>query len=120
MSLIGRFPHSHSEASSLLSKRFSGETVQKLVKENRVDLPDTAICPCIKNIVATLNLGVKIDLKVLAKKCKNTEYNPKASNIVPTSGAFLFKYLSNTVLSYTAVYGCYHPFERTENYCSSL
>jgi transcription initiation factor TFIID TATA-box-binding protein len=77
MSLIGRFPHSHSEASSLLSKRFSGETVQKLVKENRVDLPDTAICPCIKNIVATLNLGVKIDLKVLAKKCKNTEYNPK-------------------------------------------
>jgi transcription initiation factor TFIID TATA-box-binding protein len=35
------------------------------------------IVPSIKNIVSTLNLGVSVELKLLAKKCKNTEFNPK-------------------------------------------
>merc|ERR1711904_646523 len=37
----------------------------------------TPLDPSIKNIVATLNLGSKVNLQVIAKKCKNTEYNPK-------------------------------------------
>merc|ERR1711918_70178 len=36
--------------------------------------------PSIKNIVATLNLGSKVNLHIIAKKCKNTEYNPKATH----------------------------------------
>eukprot|EP00746_Dinoflagellata_sp_MGD_P146028 gnl/MRDRNA2_/MRDRNA2_78564_c0_seq2.p1 gnl/MRDRNA2_/MRDRNA2_78564_c0~~gnl/MRDRNA2_/MRDRNA2_78564_c0_seq2.p1 ORF type:complete len:189 (+),score=12.38 gnl/MRDRNA2_/MRDRNA2_78564_c0_seq2:244-810(+) len=37
----------------------------------------TPLDPSIKNIVATLNLGTKVNLEVIAQKCKNTEYNPK-------------------------------------------
>jgi hypothetical protein len=36
--------------------------------------------PSIKNIVATINLGSKVNLRVISKKCKNTEYNPKAKS----------------------------------------
>jgi len=44
------------------------------------DLVPHLVSPCdpsIKNIVATINLGIRIKLEILAKKCKNTEYNPK-------------------------------------------
>jgi transcription initiation factor TFIID TATA-box-binding protein len=31
----------------------------------------------IQNITATANLGVRLDLKKIALKCRNTEYNPR-------------------------------------------
>ena len=31
----------------------------------------------IQNITATANLGVKLDLKKIALKCRNTEFNPR-------------------------------------------
>lgn len=31
----------------------------------------------IQNITATANLGVRLDLKTIALKCRNTEFNPR-------------------------------------------
>lgn len=39
--------------------------------------PPTAISPIIQNVVATVNLNCKLDLKQIALKAKNAEYNPK-------------------------------------------
>jgi len=56
-----------------LQKNFSDAEIKNSTIEKKLFLD-----PLIKNIVATLNLGVSINLQTLANKCKNTEYNPKA------------------------------------------
>ena len=35
--------------------------------------------PQLQNMVATVNLGCKLELKQIALKARNSEYNPKAS-----------------------------------------
>ena len=37
----------------------------------------SGIVPQLQNIVATVNLGVKLDLKSVALHARNAEYNPK-------------------------------------------
>jgi transcription initiation factor TFIID TATA-box-binding protein len=56
-------PHSPSAAGSVIetSDGLSGGTL--LIR--------------IQNITATANLGVRLDLKKIALKCRNTEYNPR-------------------------------------------
>lgn len=39
--------------------------------------PDTQIQPQLQNIVSTVNLGCKLDLKKIALHARNAEYNPK-------------------------------------------
>lgn len=40
-------------------------------------LPDVNIIPQLQNIVSTVNLGCKLDLKKIALHARNAEYNPK-------------------------------------------
>ena len=35
-----------------------------------------------RNIVSTVNLGCKLDLKTIALRARNAEYNPKVRTIV--------------------------------------
>jgi hypothetical protein len=37
----------------------------------------TGLMPVVQNIVSTVNLGVKLDLKTIALKARNAEYNPR-------------------------------------------
>lgn len=39
----------------------------------------SGIVPTLQNIVATVDLGVKLDLKVIALGARNAEYNPKVT-----------------------------------------
>ena len=61
----------------------------------------SGITPQLQNIVATVNLGVKLDLKNVALHARNAEYNPKVlcplmdvphltvpSSYVPSSDSF--------------------------------
>ena len=43
---------------------------------DRVKHP-SGIVPVLQNVVATVNLGVRLDLKNIALKARNAEYNPK-------------------------------------------
>ncbi len=37
----------------------------------------SGIVPTLQNVVATVNLGCKLDLKHIAMQARNAEYNPK-------------------------------------------
>merc|ERR1719393_151791 len=37
----------------------------------------SGLVPTLQNVVATVNLGCKLDLKVIALQARNSEYNPK-------------------------------------------
>ena len=39
---------------------------------------ESQITPQLQNVVATVNLGTKLDLKEIALHARNAEYNPKA------------------------------------------
>lgn len=41
------------------------------------ELHPSGIVPVLQNIVATVNLSCKLDLKAIALKARNAEYNPK-------------------------------------------
>lgn len=43
----------------------------------------SGIVPTLQNIVATVNLDCKLDLKTIAQKARNAEYNPKVNFAVP-------------------------------------
>ncbi|KAK3256757.1 hypothetical protein CYMTET_34123 [Cymbomonas tetramitiformis] len=47
--------------------------------DNQVDraIHPSGIVPTLQNIVSTVNLGCKLDLKSIALKARNAEYNPK-------------------------------------------
>ena len=42
----------------------------------------SGIVPQLQNIVATVNLGVKLDLKSVALHARNAEYNPKVLSVL--------------------------------------
>lgn len=47
----------------------------------RISHPDGMVyfLPFFRNIVSTVNLGCKLDLKTIALRARNAEYNPKVS-----------------------------------------
>lgn len=47
------------------------------VIECQVEVGDRSLLIRIQNIASTANLGVRLDLKKIALKCRNTEYNPR-------------------------------------------
>uniref|UniRef100_A0A453JJ83 Uncharacterized protein n=1 Tax=Aegilops tauschii subsp. strangulata TaxID=200361 RepID=A0A453JJ83_AEGTS len=56
----------------------------------------SGIIPTLQNIVSTVNLDCKLDLKAIALQARNAEYNPKA-------------------------FCCsYHADKRTKNYCIDI
>ncbi len=46
-------------------------------------LPWHVVVPFDRNIVATVNLGCRLDLKTIALHARNAEYNPKVRRILP-------------------------------------
>lgn len=40
----------------------------------------SGIVPTLQNVVATVNLGCKLDLKHIAMQARNAEYNPKVDH----------------------------------------
>ena len=59
----------------------------------------SGIVPTLQNVVATVNLGTRLDLKEIALHARNAEYNPKVS--VPcesnySQGACLLTFISPT------------------------
>jgi transcription initiation factor TFIID TATA-box-binding protein len=55
-------------------------TIEKPITENdKIELINhpSGIKPIIQNIVSTVNLGCKLDLKKIATSARNAEYNPK-------------------------------------------
>lgn len=54
-------------------------TVAALPGEQEVDLQQhpSGLVPTLQNVVSTVNLGIKLDLKTIALHARNSEYNPK-------------------------------------------
>ena len=69
-----------------------------------------AMRPVLQNIVATCNLAVELDLKVIALHARNAEYNPKRFAAVimrirdPKTTALIFK--SGKPVNYLAIDYC--------------
>jgi len=42
-----------------------------------VDMHSSGLLPTLQNVVSTVNLGCKLDLKTIALQARNSEYNPK-------------------------------------------
>lgn len=61
----------------------AGPSVQEVAvtqsPEAAIDLAvhPSGIVPVLQNIVATVNLNCKLDLKTIALRARNAEYNPK-------------------------------------------
>eukprot|EP01117_Protostelium_nocturnum_P004764 TRINITY_DN1727_c0_g1_i1.p1 TRINITY_DN1727_c0_g1~~TRINITY_DN1727_c0_g1_i1.p1 ORF type:complete len:213 (-),score=65.82 TRINITY_DN1727_c0_g1_i1:184-822(-) len=53
--------------------------IEANVEENLIDTNKhpSGIVPALQNIVSTVNMGCKLDLKQIAMKARNAEYNPK-------------------------------------------
>ncbi|KAF9896548.1 TATA-box-binding protein, partial [Lobosporangium transversale] len=59
----------------------------ELTSENQAAVDNSlhsvaGIVPTLQNIVATVNLDCRLDLKTIALHARNAEYNPKIQNIV--------------------------------------
>lgn len=46
-------------------------------REVDLSLHPSGLVPTLQNVVSTVNLGCKLDLKVIALQARNSEYNPK-------------------------------------------
>ena len=63
-----------------------------------------------RNIVSTVTLGCKLDLKDIALRARNAEYNPKVIFTVLECG-------SNNCCTYSAFCCCDHENQRSKNNC---
>ena len=43
------------------------------------------MCCLVRNIVSTVNLGIKLNLKDIAMRARNAEYNPKVCAAAPAA-----------------------------------
>jgi hypothetical protein len=69
-------------------------------------------CLLRRNLVATVNLDCKLDLKTITLHARNAEYNPKArERLVPTAD-FL---AHDSVSLLAALRGCHHAHPRPED-----
>ncbi|CAJ2648807.1 unnamed protein product [Trifolium pratense] len=69
---------------SVLFLTISGLMADQVLEGSQpVDLKKhpSGIVPTLQNVVSTVNLDTKLDLKAIALKARNAEYNPKASFI---------------------------------------
>lgn len=57
----------------------AGPSSLVLAPEVDISKHPSGIVPQLQNMVATVNLGCKLDLKQIALHARNSEYNPKAS-----------------------------------------
>lgn len=65
-----------SEANSTIIKE-QEDAVSKVEEETAQEDAASGIVPTLQNIVATVNLDCRLDLKTIALHARNAEYNPK-------------------------------------------
>ncbi|XP_068310992.1 TATA-box-binding protein-like [Pyrus communis] len=60
----------------------------------------SGIVPTLQNIVSTVNLDCKLDLKAIALKARNSEYNPKACDVlsIASPAPFLLYFASGEMV----------------------
>lgn len=66
-----------SETQEIWKKETNTESVPPATEEQGEDEEPAGIVPTLQNIVATVNLDCKLDLKTIALHARNAEYNPK-------------------------------------------
>ncbi len=59
---------------------YQGEETS-IVPAEEIEIPDD-VWPKIDNVIASVNLGLAVDLKTIAFKARNAEYNPRKVNAV--------------------------------------
>jgi Transcription factor TFIID (or TATA-binding protein, TBP) len=77
---VGRVLHKLSPAAACRNMAAPGQSQELVPAEAAgVDLSvhKSGIVPTLQNIVATVNLDTKLDLKTIALTARNAEYNPK-------------------------------------------
>ena len=68
---------------TVVAAELAGTSVQAVAATQSSEPPvdreqhPSGIVPVLQNIVATVNLSCKLDLKAIALKARNAEYNPK-------------------------------------------
>ena len=90
----------------------------------------SGIVPTLQNIVATVNLDCRLDLKTIALHARNAEYNPKVSLLlfspfgVPFRGPFLsskeYENYSTLPLGPSEICGRHHANQRAQDNCPHL
>eukprot|EP01083_Nonionella_stella_P086172 239206_1 len=68
---------SHPSTSSLQSQSSQSSSSEGVESGPRYFTHKSGIIPICQNVVATVHLGCKLDLKEIALKARNAEYNPK-------------------------------------------
>lgn len=85
----------------------SGQAPQAPAQELAIDrtIHPSGIVPTLQNVVATVNLKCSLELKTIAQKARNAEYNPKVLHTVLLnfSRGMAFKYFRMYVLSNTVI-----------------
>ena len=83
---------------------------------------DPGIVPQLQNIVSTVSLGCKLDLKKIALSARNAEYNPKRFAAVimrirePRTTALIFRFVwSKIVPNCIAYYMTFFKFLKGQN-----
>ena len=60
-----------------------------------------------RNIVATVNLDCRLDLKTIALHARNAEYNPK---VLADSRLFCYLFQMYPKLTFAAIRRCHHAY----------
>ncbi|KAM9914569.1 hypothetical protein OXX69_000491, partial [Metschnikowia pulcherrima] len=71
------FPQGIDQTPAHVKKSEDGDIGVKEPNDNDEDSAMSGIVPTLQNIVATVNLGCRLDLKTIALHARNAEYNPK-------------------------------------------
>lgn len=87
----------------------------------------SGIVPQLQNMVATVNLGCKLDLKQIALHARNSEYNPKASHTCCDTfqghlqaGKGLVGWRFEMGKLDAEICGCHHADQGSKDDCSCL
>ncbi|RXI03715.1 hypothetical protein DVH24_037989 [Malus domestica] len=77
----------------------------------------SGIVPTLQNIVSTVNLDCKLDLKAIALKARNSEYNPKACDVLSIASPAPFLLYFSTFLLFKSynVFSTVDPSLRLTN-----
>ena len=106
----------------------AGPSVQEVAatqsSEPSVDLSKhpSGIVPVLQNIVATVNLSCKLDLKHIALRARNAEYNPKVAPgfLAVDASSFCMWIKSLKLLCSAAICCCHNSHQRPKDHCSGV
>nr|CAG8482737.1 13238_t:CDS:2 [Entrophospora candida] len=84
---IAKIPTTPIDNSFVLSSNLSDDQIAGVADQTtQAQQSVTGIVPTLQNIVATVNLDCRLDLKTIALHARNAEYNPKTTALIFASG----------------------------------